>query len=208
MVITYHGGQCFKVSFSDITLAFNPISKDSSAFSPVKFGANVAFLSTNHEDHNGVAQVTYGERAPFVVRGAGEYELGDVTARGYGVKTTYDGSECYNTVYFVTLEGINMLFVGALSDPKLDPKMLEEFGDIDIIFVPVAGGDVLDPAQAAELAVKMEARVIIPMQHSKESLKVFLKESGAEGVKPEEKLTIKKKDILAMEGQVVVLSEA
>ena len=29
MVITYQGGQCFKVSFGDITLAFDPISKKS-----------------------------------------------------------------------------------------------------------------------------------------------------------------------------------
>ena len=29
MVISYHGGQCFKVSFGDTTLAFNPISKKS-----------------------------------------------------------------------------------------------------------------------------------------------------------------------------------
>jgi L-ascorbate metabolism protein UlaG (beta-lactamase superfamily) len=205
MVITYLGGQCFKVSFGDTTLAFNPISKDSSNFSPVKFGADVAFVTTNHEDHNGVAQVTYGEREPFVAMGPGEYELGEVTARGFGVKTTYDGAECYNTVYYVTLEGINMLFVGALQDPKLDPKILEEIGDIDIIFVPVAGGDVLDAAGAAALAVKLEARVIIPMQYDKDSLKLFLKEAGAEDVKPEEKLTVKKKDILTMEGQVVLL---
>lgn len=204
MVITYLGGQCFKVSFGDTTLAFNPISKDSS-LSAVKFGADVAFVTMNHEDFNGVAQVTYGEREPFVVAGPGEYEVGDVTARGFGVKTTYDGSEFYNTLYYVTLEGINMLFCGAMSDPKLDPKILEEFGDIDILFVPIKGGDVLDADAAAELAVKLEARVIIPMHYDTASLKRFVEEAGAEGVKPEEKLTVKKKDILAMEGQVVIL---
>ncbi len=206
MVITYHGGQCFKVSFGNTTLAFNPISKDSDNFTPVKFGADVAFVTAHHEDFNGVAQVTYGDREPFVVSGPGEYEIGEVTARGFGVKTTYDGVECYNTIYYATLEGINMLFLGVLSDPKIDPKILEEFGDIDIIFVPVAGDDVLDPAQAAQLAVKLEAHAIIPMQYDKESLKVFLKEAGAEGTKPEEKLTVKKKDLSTMEGQVVVLS--
>ena len=204
MVITYLGGQCFKVSFGDTTLAFNPISKDSS-MTAVKFGADVAFVTTNHEDFNGVAQVTYGDREPFVISGPGEYEVGEVTARGFGVKTAYDGSEFYNTVYYVTLEGINMLFCGAMSDPKLDPKILEEFGDIDILFVPVGGGDVLDAAAAAELGVKLEARVIIPMQYDAASLKLFLKEAGAENVKPEEKLTVKKKDILTMEGQVVLL---
>ena len=27
MVITHHGGQCFKVTFGDLTLVFDPISK-------------------------------------------------------------------------------------------------------------------------------------------------------------------------------------
>jgi L-ascorbate metabolism protein UlaG (beta-lactamase superfamily) len=204
MVITYLGGECFKVSFGNTTLAFNPISKDSSQ-TAVKFGADVAFITTNHEDMNGVAQVTYGEREPFVVQGPGEYEVGEVTARGYGVKTRYDGADIYNTVYYVTLEGINMLFCGVMSDPKLDSKILEEFGDIDILFVPVGGGDVMDASAAAQLAVKLEARVIIPMHYDASSLKLFLKESGAEGVKAEEKLTVKKKDLLTLEGQVVVL---
>ena len=39
MVITHHGGQCFKVTFGDLTLVFDPISKGS-ALSPVRFGAD------------------------------------------------------------------------------------------------------------------------------------------------------------------------
>jgi len=204
MVITYLGGQCFKVSFGDTTIAFNPISKDSK-LKEARFGADVAFISLNHKDFNGSEQVNYGEREAFVIRGAGEYEVGEVTARGFSVKTTYDGKESYNTMYYVTLEGINMLFVGALSDNKIDPKFLEEFGDIDILFVPIAGGDVLDAAAAAALGVKLEAHVIIPMQYTDADLKSFIKEAGAEGVKAEEKYTIKKKDLLPLEGEVVVL---
>lgn len=204
MVITYLGGQCFKVSFGNTTIAFNPISKDSK-LKEARFGADVAFVSLNHKDFNGTEQVNYGEREAFVIRGAGEYEVGDVTARGFSVKTSFDGKEAYNTMYYVTLEGINMLFVGALSDDKIDPKFLEEFGDIDILFVPIGGGDVLDSASAAALGVKLEAHVIIPMQYTDADLKTFLKEAGAEGVKAEEKYTIKKKDLIALEGEVVVL---
>lgn len=204
MVITYHGGECFKVSFADTTIAFNPISKNSK-LKEVKFGADVTFITLNHPDFNGASQMAYGEREPFVVSGPGEYEVGEVTARGFGVKTVYDKKECYNTMYYVTLEGINMLFVGALQEPKIDPKILEEFGDIDILFVPVLGGEVLDPAGAAALGVKLEARVIIPMHYEDQDLKAFLKESGAEGTKAEEKFTIKKKDLLTLEGEVIVL---
>jgi len=204
MVITYHGGQCFKVSFGDTTLAFNPISKKSK-LTPVKFGADVAFITMWHPDFNGVDQVTHGAKQPFVVDGPGEYEIGQVVAHGFGVKTTYDKQEIYNTIYQVKLEEMNIVFLGGLSQPDIDSKILSEFGDIDILFVPIGGGDVLEVPQASKLAVKLEARLIIPMQYDAVSLKAFLKEEGNESLKPVEKLTLKRKDVHIMSGEVVVL---
>ncbi len=204
MVITHHGGQCFKVSFGDTTLAFDPISKKSS-LPAAKFGSDVAFISMNHPDFNGADQVAHGTKQPFVVSGPGEYEIGDVTARGYGVKTTYDTHERYNTIYQVHLEGMNLVFLGALSDPEIDPKILGELGDIDILFVPVGGGEVLEAPQASKLAVKLEAKRVIPMHYDKKSLDAFLKEEGSPNVAPVEKLTIKKKDIATNGGEIVVL---
>ncbi len=204
MIITHHGGQCFKVSFGNTTLAFDPIAK-SSKLPAVKFGSDVAFVSMNHENFNGVDNVAHGSKQPFVVAGPGEYEIGDVTARGWGVKTIYDKVERYNTIYQVRLEEMNIVFLGALSSPEIDPKILGELGDIDILFLPVGGGDVLEVPQAEKLALKLEARLIIPMHFDTTSLKAFLKEAGADGVKPVDKLTIKKKDVNAMEGEVAVI---
>jgi len=204
MIITYHGGQCFKVSFGDTTLAFDPIAKKSK-LSPTKFGSDVAFVSVNHANFNGTDQVTHGNKAPFIVDGPGEYEIGDVTARGFGVKSNYDGTEVFNTIYQVQLEGMNMVFLGALGEPEIDPKILGEFGDIDILFLPIGGGDVLEVPQASKLAVKLEAKLVIPMHYDDKALKAFLKEESAESVKPVEKLTLKKKDVAAMTGEVVVL---
>ncbi len=204
MIITHHGKQCFKVSFGDTTLAFNPISKKSK-LTPVKFGSDIAFISLNHPDFNGYDQVTHGNKEPFVVFGPGEYEFGNVTARGFGVKTIYEGVERYNTIYQVRLEDINLVFLGALSDVEIDPKILGEMGDIDILFVPIGGGDVLDVPEASKLAVKLEAKLIIPMHYEQTALKAFLKEIGSEDLKPIEKLTIKKKDVSIMEGEVLIL---
>jgi L-ascorbate metabolism protein UlaG (beta-lactamase superfamily) len=205
MIITHHGGQCFKVSFGDTTLAFDPISKKSK-LTPAKFGSDVAFVSMHHPDFNGTDQVALGSREPFIVEGPGEYEVGDVTARGYGVDTTYDKEKKVNTIYQVVLEGMNMVFLGALGDPEIDPKILGELGNIDILFVPIGGGDVLEVPQASKLAVKLEAKLIIPMHYDAVALKAFLKEESSEDVKPVDKLTIKKKDLEAYEGEIVVLS--
>ncbi len=205
MVITYHGGQCFKVSFGDTTLAFDPISKKSS-LSPAKFGSDIAFISMHHPDFNGSEQVSHGNKQPFVIDGPGEYEVGDVTARGYGIKTIYDKKERFVTIYQVQLEGINMIFLGALSDPEIDSKILSELGDIDILFLPIGGGDVMEVPQASKLAVKLEAKCVIPMHYDKNALSAFVKEEGESDIKPIDKLTIKKKEVEMMTGEIIVLN--
>jgi hypothetical protein len=43
------------------------------------------------------------------------------------------------------------------------------------------------------------------MEYNEAGLKAFLKEEGATGVAPQDKLTIKKREVSAMSGEVVVL---
>lgn len=205
MIITHHGGQCFKVSFGNTTLVFDPISKKSK-HAPVRFGADVAFVSLHHPDMNGTEEVAFGNKEPFVIDGPGEYEVGEMTARGYGVATKYEGVDRYNTIYQVTLEGINIVFLGALGSGAIEPQILGELDDIDILFVPIGGGDVLDVPEASKLGTKLEARCIIPMHYNDTALKAFFKEEGIDPIKPVEKLTIKKKDLIEMESEIVVLS--
>ncbi|HEU4677630.1 MAG TPA: MBL fold metallo-hydrolase [Candidatus Paceibacterota bacterium] len=205
MIITYHGMQCFKVSFGDTTIAFDPISKKSKLSGP-KFGADVVFISLRHPDMNGADEMAFGSKQPFVVDGPGEYEVGQVTARGYGVKTMYEGVERFNTIYKVTFEDMNLIFLGALGSEEIDPKILGELDDIDILFVPIGGGDVLDVPAASKLATKLEARCIIPMHYADAALKAFLKEEGVDAGKPVDKLTVKKKDLADKEGDIVVLA--
>ncbi len=205
MVISYLGGECFKVSQGDLTIAINPPGKGSGLAS-AKFGADLALVSLDHEDFNGVENAAFGERQPFVIQGPGEYEVKGVAVRGFGTSTTYDKRQTINTIYTVTLEGMNLCFLGALGSPELPAAAKQELDDIDILFVPVGGGEVLEHAPAYKLAVQLGPKVIVPMHYDDKSLKSFLKEAGAEGTKAEEKLTVKKKDLEGKEGEVVVLS--
>lgn len=204
MVITYHGGECYKATFADTTIVFNPPAKRST-FSPVKFGADIALVSMHHSDFDGTDEVTFGTKRPFIIDGPGEYEVGEMTARGFGIKTNYDGVERFNTIYQVRLEGITILFLGALGDGNIDPQILGEIEDIDILCVPIGGGDVLDVVASAKLATKLEPRVILPMHYTETDLTAFLKESGTEGVMPVDKFTVKKKDLGEMESRIVIL---
>ncbi|PIQ92530.1 MAG: hypothetical protein COV70_00355 [Parcubacteria group bacterium CG11_big_fil_rev_8_21_14_0_20_39_22] len=212
MIITYHGVQCFKVSFGDTVIAFDPISKDAKEKSS-RFGADIALVSVNDPRTNGTDQVVSSGKEPFVITGPGEYEIKEIFITGVPSVTKFgsEGEEKINTIYNVTLEGMNIVFLGALSSTELESKTIETVtdGDIDILFVPVGESEVLGPKDAYKMAVKLGPKIIIPMydrEGGKESLKTFLKEGGAESVKPVDKLTLKRKDIEGKDGDIVVLS--
>ncbi|OGG47280.1 hypothetical protein A2671_01940 [Candidatus Kaiserbacteria bacterium RIFCSPHIGHO2_01_FULL_49_13] len=209
MVITHHGAEFFKITFGDTTLAVNPISK-SSKLPQTRFGADIVLISMLDPVFDGVENVTYGEKQPFVVQGPGEYEVKKIFIRGSGEKSKLGEEERQGTVYAIEMEGMHLAFLGPLSSRKLSPQTMTLLENIDILFVPIGGEGVLTASDAHELAVELEPRLIIPMHYEgigkPGALKAFLKEEGAEGTKPIEKLTLKKKDLEGKEGEVVVLN--
>lgn len=210
MIITYQGAESFRVQFGDITLAFNPISKDSN-LKPTKFGSDIVLVSTHHPDFNGIDQAAHGEKKPFVISGPGEYEVKGVFIKGLLSASNYGGDDLINTIYTVSLENMNLCFLGALNTPELKTETVEALDEIDVLFVPVGGDGALEPVQAYKLAVSLEPKLIIPMHYGdiggKDALKVFLKEAG-ESPTPVAKLTLKKKDLEGKEGDIVVLESS
>lgn len=228
MVITHHGGQCFKVTFGDLTLVFDPISK-SSALPAVRFGADIALVSRDHPDMNGIEEVTYGDpsnplragKVPFAVTGPGEYERQGVVIQGFLSNSKYPASpkatqgaatEYVNTIYSVKLEDMTLVHLGALSDNELSHEARESIDEIDVLFVPIGGDGTLTPAKAHELAVSLEPKIIVPMHwsgppaggESSKSLEAFLKAAG-NGSERVDKLTLKRKDLIGRDGSIIVI---
>ena len=223
MVITYHGGHFIKITQGDTVIAANPFGKDSSR-KPIRFGARIGLVSMNHPDMNGVENLSHGDKVPFVISGPGEYEIGGIAISGFlaparpksdaGGSKPVGAKNLLNTIYTIELEGVRLCLLGALSSPELSSELLEGIGEVDVVFVPISGGEVLSPALAEKAAVSLDAKLTIPLgwdegglpAHAGEKqLKLFLKEAGAEGTKPLEKFALKKKDLEGKEGNVVIL---
>lgn len=209
MIITYLGGEFVKAQFGDTIIAFNPVSKDSK-LKTSKFGADIVLSSLDHPDMNGIDQVSFGDKKPFIISGPGEYEVKGVFIKGLASESGYDGEKRINTIFTVSLEGMNICFLGAVNTPELPKETDEGIDGVDILFVPIGGEGVLNPAQAYKLAVSISPKLIIPMHYgdigAKDALKAFLKEAG-ESPKAESKLTLKKKDLEGKEAEVVVLEK-
>ena len=205
MIITYFGKQFFKIGQGEMVLAFNPVSKSSKTGITAKFGADIALVTTNHPDYNGVEQLAHGEREPFVISGPGDYEIKDIFVKGVLAETEIAGKKHINTIYTFAVDSINIAFLGALDDKELPKESREAIGSPDILFIPVGGNGMLDAKSAAKLASTLEPKLVIPMDYDDASLKAFLKEMGEEKPEVAEKLTLKRKDLETKEGEVVVL---
>lgn len=207
MIITYLGGEFVKIQFGDITLALNPVSKDSK-LKTSKFGADVVLTSLNHPDMNGVDTVSFGDKKPFSITGPGEYEVRGVFIKGMPSESNYDGEKRINTIYTINLEGMNICYLGANNTAELPSETDEAIDEVDILFVPIGGEGVLDSTKAYKLAVSIGPKIIIPIHYgdigSKDALRSFLKEAG-ENPAPIPKLTLKKKDLEGKDADVVVL---
>ena len=206
MIITYFGKQFFKITQGDMAVAFNPVSKSSKSGVSAHFGADIALVTTNHADYNGIDQLSHGDRAPFVVSGPGDYEVKEIFIKGLMSNAEVGGKRYINSIYLLSIDSISIAFLGAISDIDISKEAREEISEPDILFIPVGGKGEFNVKQSAKLASSLEPKLIIPMDYDKDTLKSFLKEIGEEKAEVVDKLTLKRKDLEGKEGEVIVLS--
>lgn len=210
MIITHFNKQHFKIQLGDLTLAINPVSKDSK-YDTNKYGADIVLETVNHPDYNGADMMNYGERQPFIISGPGEYEVKDIFIKAFGsyVSLPFDAkskekSLLQNTSYVMNIDNMRICFLGCLKE-DLSGEQREIIDEVDILFIPVSSTEnMLNAYDANKLATKLEPKIIIPMDYDDASLKMFLKETGKEKIDTLDKLTIKKKDIEDKQGEVVL----
>ena len=81
-----------------MVLAFNPVSKSSKTGISAHFGSDIALITTNHPDYNGIEQLSHGERTPFVISGPGDYEIKDIFIKGVLSEALIANKKYINTI--------------------------------------------------------------------------------------------------------------
>lgn len=125
----------------------------------------------------------------LAIDGPGEYEVSDISIRAvaadrYGVaRGTREA-----TIYRIEVGEVRIAVLGNVAS-ELSEAQLEALGVIDMIILPVGGGDTLNATEAAQLARAIEAKVVIPVHYAdaalqyaspQDTLETFKKEYGGE----------------------------
>ena len=197
----------FRLRTRDQTVITDPYGK-SMGFPPRKLPADIVSISHDHDGHNNLLAIK-GE--PYVVKGPGEYEIRDVFI--IGVQTFHDdqtGSQLGSNVGYVFLmDDLAVCHLGDIGG-KLSQAQVEDFGDIDVLLIPISGRTTVPIADVSEIINQLDPRIVVPMHYrlnggpEPETLEKFLAEMGAGHPEPLDDLKVSG-NRLPDERQLVVL---
>ncbi len=216
MDITWYGLSCFRIREGGVTVVCDPFDKSIGLQLP-KLRADIVTVSHDRPGHSAVERVT-GD--PKVLRGPGEYEVKNVFITG---ATTYhrekSGETVRNVIFFFDFGDLTVGHLGDLGELPTQAEIEElNVGDVDVLMVPVGGGEVLDPTRAVEVIGMFEPRLVVPMHYylpgisaawaeNLEPVDRFLRELGVSAPEPQDMLKISKSS-LPEETDVAILVPA
>jgi L-ascorbate metabolism protein UlaG (beta-lactamase superfamily) len=209
--ITWLGYSCFRIKGKEVTVMTDPYPPGL-GYSLGRPQANIVTVSHPHAGHSYIEGVN-GEYK--VIKGPGEYELKDIYITG--IATWHDPDKGQklgqNTIYVLEMEGVTLCHLGDLGH-QLSSELLEEVGDIDVLFLPVGGVSTIGGATAAEIVRRVTPKVAVPMHYKTPTLKKelepvdkFLKEMGIKENVSQPKLSVSRSNLPAST-QVIVLEYA
>ncbi len=212
MTITWYGLSCFKITNQGghLTIITDPFNK-SIGLNPPRGSADIVTVSHEHDDHNNVKAISDN---PFIINSPGEYEIQGI--RIIGCSSFHDKKQGQergiNTIYLIEMDKIRICHLGDFGQPRLAEEQLEAVGQIDILIIPIGDTYTIGAAEAVKVAKQLEPHLIIPMHYKLPGLKIdlaglgdFLKELGLNKKPAIDKLTIKNKDLIGKDMEVVVL---
>lgn len=184
MEITFLGMSCLRLRGREADVLIDPLPEG------VRGPRVTPDVVVSTEGATDAALLHPAEGRPQVVRGPGEYELRGIRVLGLrgpgGI-----------TVMRVEVDDVRVCAVGRLEGP-LSEEVLEALGHVDVLAVPVGGGDSLDASAAAQLVQALEPAYAVPVRYAVagipgdfEDVERFAREMGlAEGVAAQPKINL------------------
>ncbi|MCA9995607.1 MAG: MBL fold metallo-hydrolase [Anaerolineales bacterium] len=191
MELTWYGLSCFRITERKYATIVTDPYNGKLGLPELQLKANVVTISHDAPGHNYATAVN---GATQVLQGPGEYEIGNVFVTG--IATATDDASERNVLYLFDFDGLTVAHLG---DMKKVPSQtqIEALEQVNVLLVPVGGGNSLNAAQAAELVSMLEPNIVIPMHYQMPGLMLeldhvdrFLKEMGVTDPKEESTLRI------------------
>ena len=179
MQIEWYGQSAFRLTDGATTVFIDPFDDvapvaqrglqwDYPAIEGVQ--ADLLLVTHEHFDHNGVGAIA-GE-PPTLRSTAGRLEspIGEVLAVASEHDAAAGTERGPSTLFAFTLGGRRVAHLGDLGQSDLREEQAQALGDVDLLFVPIGGGPTIGAEQAATIAGRLSARIVVPMHYRTERI--------------------------------------
>ncbi|MFH1559520.1 MAG: MBL fold metallo-hydrolase [Patescibacteria group bacterium] len=209
MQIQWFGLSYFKIQTKDAVILVNPYAPKFGLKAP-HFKADILLVSQESEEYN-FRPAALGN--PFTICSPGEYELKDVFiyAVPFVSENKKEPEKMLTSHFLIEAEGITLAFLAGLKAVPAE-EQLERFNEVDILFIPVGGKEVLGAEGASKVISEIEPRIVVPMHYRTSGLKLplegvnsFCREMGVKESESLDKLKISLKDLPQEETKVFLL---
>lgn len=215
MQLFWHGYSSIRIEAklgdTAVTLLTDPFESESSVRFPRTITPDILVLSHQNQKWFNLAGA---QGTPFLISDPGEYEVKGVFVTGIQDPSVDPGERERPIVYRFFVEGMFIGFLGQLKR-KLTPYEIEALDNIDILVIPVGGGEVMDAKLASETIAEIEPRVVVPvyyeipgLKHKLGSVESFCKSLGVCTRENATRLKLSKKDLPSEDLLVAVLERA
>ena len=151
MELTYHGHSCIRLRGKEITVVIDP---PQTALPGLAKGTVGLIVRTEGITDPATLRPREGELQE--VAGPGEFEIGGVGILGLAAGET--------TVMRIALDDVRVVAAGRLRR-QLTEDEIDSLGHVDVLVIPVGGGDALGAIEAAKLVNAVEPSIVVPARY-------------------------------------------
>lgn len=206
MELTWYGLSCFRLTERKHASIVTDPYNGKMGLPGLKLKADVVTISHDAPGHN---HATVVSGVKHNLDGPGEFEIGNVFITGIVTKSAARANN--NVIYLFDYDGLTVAHLGDL-DKTPSQTEIEALEEVNVLLLPVGGGNSLNAAQASELVSMLEPNIVIPMHYQLPKLKLelegverFLKEMGVTEPTVEDSLKISLSN-LPEETETVILT--
>jgi L-ascorbate metabolism protein UlaG (beta-lactamase superfamily) len=179
MQVEWYGQSAFRLTDGETTIFIDPFDDlgalsdrglrwDYPAIGDVD--ADLLLVTHEHLDHNGTGPIGGDPVTLRSTAGRLDSPIGEVLAVASEHDDAAGTERGPNTIFAFTFAGKRVAHFGDFGQRALRDEQAAALGQVDLLFVPVGGSATIGANQAAEIATRLGAQIVVPMHYRTERI--------------------------------------
>ncbi len=177
MKLQWLGHSAFKLTESTGTSVItDPFEASAVGYSMAYLNCDAVTSSHAHPEHNNFKGV---KGSPVILNSVGDHEINGIHVSGFLSDASDNGKPFKNLIYKFRLDGVTVCHLGDICE-ECSAELIEELIPVNVLLIPVGGGDkTLDAEMAKEYVDNIMPDICIPMHYKTKDTELDIEKADA-----------------------------